>query len=62
MAKDGSKPAPAASKQSGSSSSTKEPTCLQKLSVATYIYFIPFFVVCNLLCLTNKYTATLWFL
>jgi hypothetical protein len=62
MAKDSSRPKSGASKQPGSGSSTQEPTCLQKLSVATYIYFIPFFVVCNLLCLTNKYTAVLWFL
>jgi hypothetical protein len=60
MANDSSKAKPAAGKKSGSS--TQEPTCLQKLSVATYIYFIPFFLVCNLLCLTNKYTALLWFL
>ncbi|KAF6248759.1 diacylglycerol acyltransferase [Scenedesmus sp. NREL 46B-D3] len=62
MAKDSSKPQSAARQQFGGDSSTQGPTCIQKLSVATYIYFIPFFIVCNLLCFTNKYSAVLWFL
>lgn len=38
------------------------PTLLQLLSCASYIYFIPVFVVLNVLCLLNRYTAIGWLL
>ena len=38
----------------------RTPTLLQKLSVASYIYFIPLALVLNLLCLFNKYTFCIW--
>jgi len=39
-----------------------QPTLQQRLSVASYIYFIPFFLLLNLACLCNKYTAVIWLL
>jgi hypothetical protein len=38
----------------------KSPTLLQKLSCASYIYFIPAVLLLNVLCLCNKYTAIVW--
>lgn len=40
----------------------RHPTLLQRLSCASYIYFIPVFVVLNVLCLFNRYTAIGWLL
>ena len=40
----------------------RSPTLLQKLSCASYIYFIPFLLGLNLICLCNKYTAIIWLL
>jgi hypothetical protein len=40
----------------------QKPTWKQRLSVASYIYFIPVCLALNLLCLCNRYTALLWFL
>lgn len=41
---------------------TRQPTLLQKLSCASYIYFIPVLLALNILCLCNKYTAIIWLL
>jgi hypothetical protein len=38
----------------------RTPTLLQKLSCASYIYFIPALLLLNVLCLCNKYTAIVW--
>lgn len=40
----------------------RRPTLLSRLSCASYIYFIPVFVVLNVLCLCNRYTAVGWLL
>lgn len=40
----------------------RQPTWLQKLSCACYVYFIPVLLAVNLLCLFNKYTAFIWLL
>eukprot|EP00879_Flechtneria_rotunda_P031230 GHRR01034097.1.p1 GENE.GHRR01034097.1~~GHRR01034097.1.p1 ORF type:complete len:270 (+),score=57.66 GHRR01034097.1:214-1023(+) len=44
------------------SSSSRVLTFKQRLSVATYVYFIPVLLAVNLLCLFNKYTAICWLL
>lgn len=38
----------------------RKPTLLQKLSCASYIYFIPLLLVLNVLCLCNKWTRIIW--
>lgn len=40
----------------------RRPTLLARLSCASYIYFIPVFLVVNVLCLCNRYTAVGWLL
>jgi hypothetical protein len=40
----------------------RQPTLLQRLSCATYIYLIPACLLLNLLCLCNRYTACAWFM
>lgn len=54
--------AAAVSASSGQPRCTRSPSWSQKAAVATYVFFIPAFVVLNVLCLTNKYTAVLWLL
>lgn len=38
----------------------RTPTLVQRLSCASYIYFIPVFLVLNLLCFLNRYTLCIW--
>jgi hypothetical protein len=38
----------------------RQPTLLQKLSCASYIYFIPILLVLNILCWLNTYTFFIW--